>query len=888
MIRRQRITLSLIAILFLFMAWTMPSVSADEATATVTFDPNNGEGIVEVTVNQGESLTEALVPFTDLTKDSYDFLGWFYGEAQNYELYLPLTITQDLHLRAKWGNHTPPSPVNKEGYRLIFQDEFDNSDGKLSSQLWVDKYLSSWTREPALAKPTYTLEDGVMSLQIFEETRPWAEEYDGQTVVSGFTTGNRNALHNWNRNNEVRNPVETEITHINQYGYYEIRAKTQPGSSRHAAWWLVGFEDRPEQSAEIDIFEVLGNDKHGVPRAFHAWNDPSNPFSGGASTYRDTTADFHHEWHTYGFDWQEGTGSGDHPDRLVFYVDGKEIGSTNTKIDYPMIQLFSLYEKRAGGWTGPWEWMPYPNSFDIDYVRVYKKIPEGYTALPASELKITEIKPSTVSVVEGEAALTTYTSAVLGEEGTVYTEPNLPNTLSYVDVVWNDGVITQEFVKWSPITESDLDQLNRGQGLEKRGQLVNLKETTPGLTEAILTIEVTKAPPKPPYSSMNLGMHNNQNELAKLFNGNYDSNSGEFVFASNTLPEGEEVSITYNFDQLVQLHSIELTTNYGNDQGIKAFKLAVYDAALDQWVELEEEYTVPWTSAGNSERGETLVIDVNVPKTTQVKMVLTDVGLRWVNKMAMRELSFADHDVLLEWDALELVIDEADQLEREYYTEASFDYFLSELQNSKALFEKDNVTQRMIDEQVVRLQEAIDQLEEIVVETPVDKTVLLERLEEAKSISNADNIYTVESFNTLTDAIKWVESQLDTLTTEQALMELIEALDLAMASLESMPLPEEEDNQDSENTEDAHEEDDSNIEDADQEAAVPPIVSDDNSQQPNQNTSDESNQVPSLDDVFVSGETLPHTATSIYQWLITGLLLIVAGSVMVYKRKRYH
>jgi len=121
--------------------------------------------------------------------------------------------------------------LEKAGYRLIFNDEFDGST--LDNTLWVPEYLSSWTSKPALATPTYSLENGLMRLQIFEDTAPWCPEYDGKTVVSGFSTGNRNALHNWNGNNVVRNPVDTQMTHINQYGYYELRAKGQPGSS---AW----------------------------------------------------------------------------------------------------------------------------------------------------------------------------------------------------------------------------------------------------------------------------------------------------------------------------------------------------------------------------------------------------------------------------------------------------------------------------------------------------------------------------------------------------------------------------------------------------------------------------------------------------------------------------
>lgn len=866
----------------LLMSLVVPSVSANTTSHTVTFDPNNGEDIADITLLDGQTLTETGIPFQNIANESYDFLGWFYGENLKYEIIFPFEVNQDMTLTAKWGKHTPPSPLEKEGYRLIFQDEFSNSDGILDKSVWVNKYLSSWTKEPALAQPTYTLKDGVMSLEIHEETQPWAEEYDGQTVVSGFTTGNRNGLHNWTKNNVVRNPVETEVTHINQYGYYEIRAKTQPGSSRHSAWWLTGFEDRPEHSAEIDIFEVLGNNKHGVPRAFHAWNDPSNPFSGGAQTYTDLTADFHHEWHTYGFDWQEGTGSGDHPDRLVFYVDGKEVGSVNTKIDYPMIQLFSLYEKRAGGWTGPWEWMPYPNSFEIDYVRVYKKVPEGYHVLPANELKIVNIHPSSVSVIEGEAQLTTYTSAVIGEEGTKYVEPNLPNTLSYVDVEWNDGVVTQEFVKWEPITESDLVQLNNGEGLSKTGQLVNVSNNTPGLTEAYLNIEVTEAPPLPPYSSAHLGIKNDQIQLEKLFDGNYDSNSGEFVFQSNQLPENKEVSISYDFKQKVKLNSIELSTNYGNDQGIKVFQLAYYDEKTDTWIQTEESYTVSWTSNGNSEQGETLVVDVSLPETTKVKVILTDVGLRWGNKLAMREISFADHDVILEWGVLEEVIAEAEKIEREGYTEHSVNELTEALNDAKLLLSKQDVSQNQIDEQALTLQEAINNLELEPIIPPLDKTELVKRLEEAKQIKNDENNYTTVSFKYLQDTIRLVEEEIDSITTKEELSNLLTKLESAITDLTFVTNP---DDSDDSNTGINPDEEDNGDNTSNEKPTTPPEQEKDE-----EDLKDEEPMTPPQNDDSTSSNeseeseenALPNTATNTYLLLFLGIILL-CGSMAIFK-----
>lgn len=478
------------------------------------------------------------------------------------------------------------SPIDKPGYRLIFQEEFNGN--QLNKTKWVDKYLSSWTKTPQAAQPTYVMENGLMKLQIKKDTQPWAPEYDGQTVVSGFTTGNRNALHNWNGSNVVRNPVDTELTHINQYGYYEIRAMGQPGSSRHVAWWLLGFEDVPNESSEIDIFEILGNNSHNVPVAFHRWNDPTGP-DGGGFTYTNNSMDYHIEFHTYGFNWVQGAGSGAQPDKMEFYVDGVKTGERNVKIDYPMIQLFSLYEKRAGGWTGPWVSKPYPNTFRIDYVRVYKKIPEGSSPVPQDQLSITNVANASITV-PSVVKPKTYTSAVAGQEGTVYTEGNLPGTKSYTNVTYNDGVVTQEFVKWEPVTAQDLDKLARGETVTKLGTLPNIPAGYPGLKQPTLTIT-----PAPWDTSLN------PSNLDKLFDKDTVSTSSSWTSVMNPLPAGAYIS--YNFGQTRQVSSISFSANYGTGQGIRTFTLSTWDSSTQKWVDQGNEYTIPWTTAGDQESG---------------------------------------------------------------------------------------------------------------------------------------------------------------------------------------------------------------------------------------------------------------------------------------------
>lgn len=514
-------------------------------------------------------------------------------------------------------------PMDKPGYRLIFQDEFDGET--LDDSRWVPQYLSSWAQKPELAEPTYIMENGLMRLQIFAETQPWCPEYDGETVVSGFTTGDRNALHNWNGTNAVRNPVEMQATHLNQYGYYEIRAKGQSGSARHAAWWLLGFEDVPDESAEIDIFEILGNNSHKVPVNFHAWNDPDAPDGGGFS-YTNRQMDFHEEFHIYGFNWIEGGGQGEAPDKMEFYVDGVKTGERNVNIDYPVLQLFSLYEKRAGGWTGIWLPKPYPNTFDIDYVRVYKLVPGGQ-ALPKEQLAIAEVEAQEVMVLPS-ARPAQYVSAVAGHEGEIFTEAHLPGVRSYVNVLYNDGVKTQEFVRWPALSEEQYSRLRHGETVMLEGITPNLSADAPGYQAPVLTL-------RPVPWNTNL----NPKGIENLFDGDTSSTPSCWTETMEPMPQGGYIS--FRFEETKTVNGIRFSANYGNGQGIRSCTLSFWDTQTGAWADEGVEYTIPWTSAGDNEAGETVLVPLAEPVVAQaVRINITSVNTHWENKIVMREIEF--------------------------------------------------------------------------------------------------------------------------------------------------------------------------------------------------------------------------------------------------------
>lgn len=125
-----------------------------------------------------------------------------------------------------------------------------------------------------------------------------------------------------------------------------------------AAFWLIGREMEPHESAEILVAEIFGRDV--VPGT-------SAEIGCGLRAFRDpkVTDDFAtarvavdvREFHTYTLDWT--------PERLTFAVDGEAYRSCTGPPTYPMQAMLTLYDFLEWSDGSDGEHVP---EFLIDYV----------------------------------------------------------------------------------------------------------------------------------------------------------------------------------------------------------------------------------------------------------------------------------------------------------------------------------------------------------------------------------------------------------------------------------------------------------------------------------------------------------------------------------------
>ncbi|WP_312641016.1 hypothetical protein [Hydrogenoanaerobacterium sp.] len=199
---------------------------------------------------------------------------------------------------------------------------------------------------------------------------------------------------------------------------------------------------------------------------------------------------------------------------------------------------------------------------------------------------------------------------------------------SYVNVLYNDGVETQEFVKWPTLSKEQFAQLQNGQDVVLQGFLPNLSIDTWGYTPPVLTLAPT------PWDT-NL----NPNGIENLFDGDPVSTASCWTEKMNPLPKGGYIS--YNFGEACTVNRILFSVNYGNGQGISNFTLSLWNEVTQAWEDQGITYTIPWTSAGNVEAGETVGVQLAESITTpKIRINITGANTKWENKIVMREIAF--------------------------------------------------------------------------------------------------------------------------------------------------------------------------------------------------------------------------------------------------------
>jgi hypothetical protein len=256
--------------------------------------------------------------------------------------------------------------VLADRYVIDVEDRFDGDD--LDRSRWLPAYLPHWSSaEKAAAR--YELAEGRLHLLIEADQQPWCPELDGLTKVSSLQTGvyagpvgSSIGQHRFHPAAVVREAQRKARLYTPRFGVFRLRAKAIDDPRCMVSLWMIGFEDRPERSAEICICEIFGKNVEAGSAAIgmgvHPFGDPSI-----SDDFEEVRLPIDvREFHDYAAEWT--------PDGVTFFVDGQPVRSVRQTPGYPMQFMLGIYEfgdpTPSSG--------PYPKRFTVDSFRSYRPI----------------------------------------------------------------------------------------------------------------------------------------------------------------------------------------------------------------------------------------------------------------------------------------------------------------------------------------------------------------------------------------------------------------------------------------------------------------------------------------------------------------------------------
>ena len=265
----------------------------------------------------------------------------------------------------------PDRDLDLTGYELVIDEDFDGAG--LDTARWFPHYLPHWSSRAATAA-RYGIRDSQLRLRIDDDQPPWAPDLDGGTRVSAVQSGvfagpvgSDIGQHRFRDGLVVREAQESRALITPTYGVFEVVASALSRPDAMVAFWMIGYEDRPERSAEVCVMEIFGREVR-PGRALngmgvHPFHDPSisDDFAKVelALDVRDP--------HAYAVEWT--------PERCRFFVDRRHLRTVEQSPAYPMQTMLTIY-----AFDEPAPAHAEPLVFPIDRFRVWQR-PTGRQAV---------------------------------------------------------------------------------------------------------------------------------------------------------------------------------------------------------------------------------------------------------------------------------------------------------------------------------------------------------------------------------------------------------------------------------------------------------------------------------------------------------------------------
>ena len=270
-------------------------------------------------------------------------------------------------MKPKW------KTVDLEGYKLVWQDEFDGDE--LDRSKWNDNQNVNTLHWGAVRKGGYwhrdmiSVSDGNLHIRTRYLNDEEAAIYGGD-YKAGWYTGYVTTYES--------NPSDETNPDTFLYGYYETRCILPSGEGLWSAFWMMNegvynTDNDGRDGTEIDVFEGFGYpdgnkktaDCVSVNLHWNGYNEEHQHYNVG-KFYADNP---YTEYNTYGVKWT--------PEEYIFYINGHECARTSKGgvSENPECLLLSVEiagENGIASGKGDINKNTGDVDFIVDYVRVYQ------------------------------------------------------------------------------------------------------------------------------------------------------------------------------------------------------------------------------------------------------------------------------------------------------------------------------------------------------------------------------------------------------------------------------------------------------------------------------------------------------------------------------------
>lgn len=258
---------------------------------------------------------------------------------------------------------TKTAEKNKDGYRLLWADEFNNN-GRPDTSNWIYEQGFVRNEEAQWYQPENArCENGILVIEARREERP------NPRYVAGSN--------DWRKSRSMISYTSSCILTRGkqqwQYGRFEMRARIDISDGIWPAWWTLGIDKPWPGNGEIDIMEyyrkkLLANIAClGKNRKAEWYSNTFNIDSLGGNKWAAA-------FHVWRMDWTE--------KYIALYCDEQLLNKVDVDVLYnkdatgfnPFKQPhYMLLNLAIGGQNGgdPSQ-TGFPRKFEVDYVRVYQ------------------------------------------------------------------------------------------------------------------------------------------------------------------------------------------------------------------------------------------------------------------------------------------------------------------------------------------------------------------------------------------------------------------------------------------------------------------------------------------------------------------------------------